>query len=107
LVKKHSPEKMNRLEKIFGGNAQTIALEHLLENRGKITYLSGIAEGSGLSHSTVTRVIELLLEKGIVKEIDISKQTRTFTLNEDNRTTKLLIGFYEDLVQPRDVAKTR
>ena len=107
MVKKHSPEKMNRLEKIFGGNAQTIALEHLLENRGKITYLSGIAEGSGLSHSTVTRVIELLLEKGIVKEIDISKQTRTFTLNEDNRTTKLLIGFYEDLVQPRDVAKTR
>ena len=106
-VKKHSPEKMNRLEKIFGGNAQTIALEHLLENRGKITYLSGIAKESGLSHSTVTRVMEFFLEIDVVKEIEISKQTRTFTLNEDNRTTKLLIGFYEDLVQPRDVAKTR
>ena len=106
-MKKHSPEKMYRLEKIFGGNAQTTTLEYLLKNRGKITYLSGIAKESGLSHSSVARVIELLLEKGIVKEIDISKQTRTFTLNEDNRITKLLIGFYEDLVQPRDVAKTR
>jgi Ferric uptake regulator family. len=96
---------MNRLEKIFGGNAQTIALEHLLENRGKITYLSGIAKESGLSHSTVTRVMELLLEKGIVKEIEISKQTRTFTLNEDNRTTKLLIGFMRIWYSPEMLQK--
>ena len=106
-MKKHSPEKMTKLEKIFGGNAQTTTLEYLLKNRGKITYLSGIAEASGLSHSSVARVIELLLEKGIVKEIDISKQMRTFVLNEDNRTTRLLIGFYKDLAQPRDVAKVR
>jgi len=51
--------------------------------------------------------MEFFLEIDVVKEIEISKQTRTFTLNEDNRITKLLIGFYEDLVQPRDVAKTR
>ena len=106
-MKKHNPEKMTKLEKIFGGNAQTTTLECLLKNRGRITYLSGIAEESGLSHSSVSRVIELLLEKGIVKEIDISKQTRTFALNEDNRITKLLIGFYEDLIRPRDVAKAR
>ncbi|VUT26015.1 MAG: hypothetical protein MOIL_01347 [Candidatus Methanolliviera sp. GoM_oil] len=106
-MKKHTPEKMTKLEKIFGGNAQTTALECLLKNRGKITYLSGIAEESGLSHSSVARVIELLLERGIVKEIDISKQTRTFVLNEDNEITNLLIGFYKDLVQPRDVARAR
>ena len=50
MKKQHSIEKMHRLEKIFGGNAQTTTLECLLKNRGKITYLSGIAEESGLSH---------------------------------------------------------
>ena len=100
MKKQHSIEKMHRLEKIFGGNAQTTTLECLLKNRGKITYLSGIAEESGLSHSSVSRVIELLLERGIVKEIDISKQTRTFALNEDNEITRLLIGFYKDLKTP-------
>ena len=96
-MKKHSPEKMYRLEKIFGGNAQTTTLEYLLKNRGKITYLSGIAEASGLSHSSVARVIEPLSEMNVVKEIKISKQTRTFALNEDNKITRLLIGFYENL----------
>ena len=98
---------MNRLEKIFGGNAQTTALEYLLKNRGKITYLSGIAKESGISHSSVARVIELLLERGIVKEIEISKQMRTFVVNEDNRITRLLIGFYEDLLRRRDDTKAR
>ena len=96
-MKKHSTEKMTKLEKIFGGNAQTTTLECLLKNRGKITYLSGIAEESGLSHSSVARVIESLLENDIVKEIKISKQTRTFALNEDNEITKLLIGFYKNV----------
>jgi hypothetical protein len=32
-----------------------------------------------------------------VKEIKISKQTRTFALNEDNEITKLLVEFYKDL----------
>ena len=88
---------MNRLEKIFGGNAQTTTLEYLLRNRGKITYLSGIAKACGISHSSVTRVIEPLSEMNVVKEIKISKQTRTFALNEDNEITKLLVEFYKDL----------
>ena len=96
-MKKHIPEKMYRLEKIFGGNAQTTTLEYLLKNRGKITYLSGIAKESELSHSSVARVIEPLSEMNVVKEIKISKQTRTFVLNEDNEITKLLVKFYKDL----------
>ncbi len=33
----------------------------------------------------------------IVKEGKMGKQIRTFTVNEDNEVTKLLIRFYEDL----------
>ena len=88
---------MNKIEKIFGRNAQLIVLEYLIRNRGTTTYLSGIAEEAGLSHSSVARVIEPLLEMNIVKEGKMGKQIRTFTLNEDNEVTKLLIRFYEDL----------
>jgi len=88
---------MNEFEKVFGRNAQLIVLEHLLLTRGTTTYLSGIAEETGLSHSSVARVIEPLLELNIVKELKLGKQIRTFIVNEDNETTKLLIQFHEDL----------
>jgi DNA-binding transcriptional ArsR family regulator len=89
---------MKELEKIFGGNAQTVVLEYLIRNRGTTTYLSGIAEDTGLSHSSVARVIEPLLKLKIVKEGKVGKQIRTFTLNnEDNEITRLLIRFYADL----------
>ena len=56
------------LEKIFGNSAQTIVLESLLKNRGEFTYLSGIAKETGLSHSSVARVIEPLIENNLVIE---------------------------------------
>jgi len=88
---------MNELEKIFGKNAQLVVLEYLIRNRDTITYLSGIAAATGLSHSSVARVIEPLLNLGIVKEDNIGKQIRTFRLNEDNEVLKLLIRFFDDL----------
>ncbi|HUV80334.1 MAG TPA: MarR family transcriptional regulator [Candidatus Bathyarchaeia archaeon] len=88
---------MNEVEKIFGRNAQLIVLEHLIRNRDTITYLSGIAEVTGLSHSSVARVIEPLLKANIVKENNIGKQMRTFVLDMDNERTKLLIRFFDDL----------
>ncbi len=85
------------VEKIFGRNAQLVVLGYLIRNRGTTTYLSGIAEETGLSHSSVARVIEPLLEMNIVKEGKVGKQIRTFTLNVDNEITKLLIQFYDEL----------
>ena len=90
---------MSEIENIFGKNAQLIVLEYLIRNRGTTTYLSGIAEETELSHSSVARVIEPLLEMNIVKEGKMGKQIRTFTLNEDSEVTKLLIRFYEDLAK--------
>ncbi len=39
-----------------------------MKNEGEINYLSGIAEGTGLYHSSVARVLEPLLENNIVVE---------------------------------------
>ncbi|MEA2075499.1 MAG: MarR family transcriptional regulator [Euryarchaeota archaeon] len=88
---------MNEFEKIFGRNAQLVVLEYLIRTRGTTTYLSGIAEETGLSHSSVARVIEPLLQLDVVKESRVGKQIRTFTLNEDSEIIRLLIRFYGDL----------
>jgi len=88
---------LNTLEKIFGKSAQSTVLEHLLKNQGKTAYLSGIAEATGLSHSSVSRVIETLVEIDIVKEERIGKMIRTFTLNENSELTRNLISFYQSL----------
>jgi len=85
------------LEKVFGRSAQLTVLEYLLNNQGKTTYLSGIAEDTGLSHSSVSRVMEPLIEMGLVKEERIGKMIRTFTLNEESELAQNLISFYKDL----------
>ncbi len=88
---------MTCLEKIFGKTAQLIVLEYLIKNKGETTYLSGIAEGTGLSHSSVARVIEPLLENNIIIEKKLGKQIRTFTLNEENELTKKILEFNEEV----------
>jgi len=88
---------MEFFEKIFGNSAQTIVLENLIKKKGEFTYLSGIAEETGLSHSSVARVIEPLVANNFVIEKKLGKQIRTFTMNEENAKVKLIIKFYSDL----------
>ena len=87
----------NFLEKIFGKTAQLIVLEHLLENKDNDTYLSGIAAETGLSHSTVSRVIDPLLKINVITEKPLGKQIRVFRLNKENELTKYLLKVNEDL----------
>jgi DNA-binding IclR family transcriptional regulator len=88
---------MSPLEKLFGKTAQLTVLEYLMKTKGELNYLSGIAEGSGLYHSSVARVLEPLLQNNIVIEKKIGKQMRSFTLNEEHKATQLLMNFYNDL----------
>jgi len=68
-----------------------------MNNKGEINYLSGIAQATGLYHSSVARVIEPLLQNNIIIEKKIGKQIRSFYLNEEHEATKLLIKFYDEL----------
>ena len=88
---------MSPLEKLFGKTAQLTVLEYLMRNKGELNYLSGIAQGTGLYHSSVARVIEPLLQNNIIIEKKIGKQIRSFYLNEEHEATKLLIKFYDEL----------
>ena len=84
---------MGSFEKIFGKTAQLTVMENLLKNRGNTTFLFAIAEETGLSHSSVSRVMEPLLNLGIVNEKKVGKTFRTFTLDEENELTKKLLEF--------------
>ncbi len=90
---------MDTLEKIFGKTAQMTVLKNLIGHQNESTYLSGIAEETGLSHSSVSRVITPLIETGIVIEKPLGKQIRTFQLDMENEATLLIIDFYSKINQ--------
>jgi len=90
---------MDSMEKIFGKTAQMTVLKNLIENQDEPTYLSGIAEETGLSHSSVSRVITPLIASGVVREKPLGKQIRTFQLNTEIEATNLIIDFYNKINQ--------
>lgn len=90
---------MAQLEKIFGKTAQIAVLKNLIENQNEPTYLSGIAQETGLSNSSISRVITPLVGSGIVKEKPFGKQTRIFQLNMESEATKLVLDFYSKINQ--------
>jgi predicted transcriptional regulator len=93
---------MDPLEKIFGKTAQMTVLKNLIERQNEPTYLSGIAEETGLSHASVSRVITPLIESGVVREKPLGKQIRTFQLNMESEATHLIIDFYSKTNQIMD-----
>jgi predicted transcriptional regulator len=90
---------MDPLQNIFGKTAQMAVLRNLIENQNEPTYLSGIAQETGLSHSSVSRVITPLIGTGIVNEKPFGKQTRIFQLNMESEATKLILDFYNKINQ--------
>jgi len=90
---------MDSMEKIFGKTAQMTVLKNLIENKNEPTYLSGIAEATGLSHSSVSRVITPLIGSGVILEKPLGKQIRTFQLNMESEAAKLVVEFYNKINQ--------
>jgi len=93
---------MDSMEKIFGKTAQMTVLKNLIDNQNEPTYLSGIAEATGLSHSSVSRVITPLVESGVILEKPLGKQIRTFQLNMESEAAKLIVEFYNKINQILD-----
>jgi DNA-binding MarR family transcriptional regulator len=82
------------IENIFGRTAQTTVLLNLIE-KDDVTYASGIAEETGISYSSVSRVLAPLIKQDIVKEKVLGKQVKLFQLNKENEITKAILEFVE------------
>lgn len=90
---------MDPIEKIFGKTVQMTVLKNLIENQNEPSYLSGIAEATGLSHSSIARVIAPLVSSGVVQEKTLGKQVRLFQLNMENEAKNVITDFYNKINQ--------
>lgn len=90
---------MDTMEKIFGKTAQMKVLKNLIEKQNESTYISGIAEETGLSNSSVSRVITPLVTLGVVLEKPLGKHLRIYQLNMENEATSVIINFYSKINQ--------
>jgi biotin operon repressor len=88
---------MDAMDKIFGKTAQMTVLKNLIKKQDEPTYLSGIAEETGLSHASVSRVITPLIASGIVIEKLLGKHIRTFQLNMEDEATAVIVDLYNKI----------
>jgi len=82
------PYDYDRIAIYMGNTAQLKVLVHLFNVGADGDYLSGIANATGLSHSSVSRVVIPLLETGIVVERRLGAQVRIFTINSGTLTAR-------------------
>ncbi|MCJ7633171.1 hypothetical protein MUP77_12365, partial [Candidatus Bathyarchaeota archaeon] len=58
---------------------------------------AGLATFMGLSPSTVARILQPLVEEGVLNYEQIGGQMKIIALDDENEKTKALIDFYEKL----------
>jgi len=76
---------------------QTKLLEYLLENSGRVFNQAGLARFLNCSPSTIARIIEPLIEEGILMYEQISGQMKILALNLESEKVKILLDFYEKI----------
>ena len=85
------------LLKVFGSKAQTKLVQHLLENPTRVYNQAGLARFLRCSPSTVSRVIEPLIEEGIVICEQLPGQMKVIAFNMKSDKAKALLEFYEKI----------
>jgi predicted transcriptional regulator len=88
---------MTRLTDIFQSRAQVRLVEHLLDSPGKVFNQSTLAGFLDVSPSTVSRIIEPLVQHGIVLFERYEGGMKILALNQDSQKTKALMDFNERL----------
>jgi DNA-binding transcriptional ArsR family regulator len=80
---------------VLGKTAQLQVLIHLFNCIDEEDYLSGIANATKLSHSSVSRVASPLLEAGVLLERKLGKQIRIFWINPSSETAQKTREYFE------------
>lgn len=86
---------MTSLVKIFGSKAQTRLIQYLLDHRGRIFNQAGLATFLDMSPSTIARILQPLVEEGILSFEQVGGQMKVIALNDENEKSRILIDFYE------------
>ena len=68
------------LEQIFASRAQTRVVQHFLDRPKEFFNLSRIAKETKLAHSTIHRVMQPLVDMGLIKEIKVGAKVNLLVL---------------------------
>ena len=88
---------MTSLTRIFASKAQTRLVQYFLDHRGRIFNQAGLATYLDVSPSTVARIIQPLIEEGMLTYEQIGGQMKVLALNDENEKTKALMEFYQKI----------
>jgi Mn-dependent DtxR family transcriptional regulator len=88
---------MTNLTRIFASKAQTRLVQYLLDHKGRIFNQAGLATYLDVSPSTVARIIQPLIEEGMLTYEQIGGQMKVLALNDENEKTKALLEFYQKI----------
>lgn len=80
---------------VLGKTAQLQVLVHLFNCLDEEDYLSGIANATKLSHSSVSRVAAPLLESGFLLERKLGKKIRILWINPSSETAQKTREYFE------------
>ncbi len=103
-----TPRNKHLLETLFASRAQTRVVQLFLDRPKEFFNLSRTAKETGLAHSTIHRVMQPLIEMGIVKEIKVGQQIRLFILDSESSKSKIMAEFYRQ-IKPHleEISKSR
>ena len=87
---------------VLGKTAQLQVLVYLFNCIDEEDYLSGIAKGTKLSHSSVGRVAAPLLESGVLLERRLGKLIRIFQINPDSEIAQKTREYFEAVFSEND-----
>jgi DNA-binding IclR family transcriptional regulator len=86
---------LTSLVKVFGSKAQTRLIQYLLDHRGRIFNQAGLAVFLDMSPSTIARILQPLVEEGILSYEQVGGQMKVIALNDESEKSRILIDFYE------------
>ena len=88
---------MTSLVRIFGSKAQTRLVQYLLDHRGRIFNQAGLSNFLDVSPSTIARIIQPLVDEGILSYEQVGGQMKVIALNDENKKTQILMEFYDEI----------
>lgn len=86
---------MTTLVKLFGSKMQTKLIQYMLDHKGRIFNQAGLSRLLNISPSTIARVINPLIEEGVITYEQVGGQMKVIALNDESVKTKAIMDFYE------------
>ncbi|RLG41756.1 MAG: hypothetical protein DRO05_03035 [Thermoproteota archaeon] len=87
---------------LFGPSIYLLVLDFFLENPEEMFNVREIARRVKKNPGSISRVMPLLVERGLVKQVKIGKAVRAYRLNVESELVQVLIEFQRRLkgIQP-------